>query len=140
MVDHIEKRNLSIAFHVVFWITAYLVWLCLTTANHPNWTLRFLCTLVLVGASAIYTCYFSPRSARWNRPATSVFMLVVSGFFAALVIHGLYDWSIGPDPRRFPFLTNLWMDTVIVAFNSLIAALFAGCVYLVFRRNVWSIR
>lgn len=127
-------------FHIAFWVFAFLIWLSGTTAHHPNWTLRITCTLVLILMSALYACCFTPRAISVGSIVVSLISLCGCGVFAAILIHLLYDSLIGPDPRRFGFVSNIAMDTAIVAFNTILAACFASIVRATTGRPTWFLR
>ncbi len=133
-------NKFAVCFHLTCWPLAYTVWLVTTTAYHPNWTLRFSCTLTLVAMSALFACFCTPHSLRFGAIAASLTALLGCGLIAALIIHMLYDWSIGPDPRRFQLSTNIVMDIVVVLFNTLCVFVLARLVQFFTGRSVWFLR
>ena len=141
---HVSKttpvNRAAIAFHSVFWVAAFVFWLVTTRSYHPNWTLRVACTSILVGASAVFAILFSPRVVTWKSAVAGLFALVIIGFVTATAIHVLYDLLIGPDPRRFSFPQNLWMDIVFVFTNAAIAWLVCCLFSFATGRSAWRIR
>ena len=129
----------AVIFHSVIWIAAYFFWLFFTKANHPTWPLRIICTFMLVGASATYSCFFVPTSLEYRRIVASIFALIVIGVLTAVVIHFIYDALLGPDPRRFSLVSNIWMDTLFVLVNTLVAGLLAWLASAVFGKKVWRL-
>lgn len=127
-------------FHLGFWTSAFTVWLAVTIGNHPNWTLRITCTAILVGMSAAYSILWTPRNWNAKHVVASSFALLACGFFTALSISRIYDAVIGPDPRRFSFWTNLWMDTAVLIVNTSVAAAAAWLLGRLSGRSLWSIR
>lgn len=130
----------AVVFHSLYWLVAYFGWLFATVNYHPSWTLRILCTAILVVASAGYSCFFSPRQLSLKSFLRSSAALIVIGVVAAIAIHLIYDAILGPDPRRFPLTSNLVMDTVFVLANSCIAGLIAWAFSKLVRRNVWDLK
>jgi hypothetical protein len=47
--------------------------------------------------------------------AFAIVCILCGGIVVALAIHAVYDVAIGPDPRRFGLVTNIGMDTAVVA-------------------------
>ena len=127
----------SSLFHLLYWSSAYFCWLFSTTTSHPNWTLRILCTGVLVTASAVYACRFTPQKLELKNVTFSVVMLMLCGTLAALLIHVLYDALLGPDPRRFSLTSNVIMDITFVLVNTLIAATVATMLFFTTGISMW---
>ncbi len=130
----------AVIFHAGFWSVAFLFWAMCTKAHHPTVVVRLLSTLILVGTSAVYACCGSPRGWTTKQLARAAVALIVAGFVAATLIYWIYDALVGPDPRRFSFLTNVWIDAVFVLVQTTIAALGAWSVHKITRRQVWSLR
>lgn len=130
----------AVIFHAVFWTFAFAVWLVSTRAYHPTWTLRVACTFILVAASAIYACCFAPRQRNFPALAVSSLALLACGLAAALLVHIVYDWSLGPDPRRFSLAKNIVMDTAVVLFNTTCAYATAMLLQRVLGRPLWRLR
>jgi hypothetical protein len=127
----------ALVFHTVYWFVAYILWLSMTTAHHPTWTLRILCTGVLIAASALFACRFTPSELNLRQIALSVIGVIVCGSGAALLIHGTYDVLLGPDPRRFAFTSNLVMDIAFVFVNTIAAAIVATALSRPTGRQLW---
>lgn len=130
----------AILFHATFWPAAYCVWLVTTTDYHPNGTLRVLCTFLLVGMSALYACCCTPRQRSFRAISISLLALLACGLGAALLIDLVYDWSIGPDPKRFGLARNIAMDTAVVLFNTLCAYVLAMLLESFLGRPLWQLR
>ena len=129
----------ALIFHIVFWLAAFFFWLFFTQANHPNWTLRILCTWILVDSSALFACFFSPRQFKPGPLFRSALLLAICGTAAALLIHVFYDALLGPDPLRFSLLSNIAMDIAFVLVNTLISAIVAALFTVTTGRPVWRI-
>ena len=129
----------ALVFHGVYWAAAYFLWLSLTTAYHPTWPLRILSTGVLVAASALFSCRFITRELKLKPLMLSAVALIVCGAVAALVISGIYDVLLGPDPRRFALTSNIVMDTAFVFINTIIAAIVATAVSYVTGTQLWRV-
>lgn len=130
----------SLVFHAVYWATAYFFWLFFTQANHPTWTLRIVCTFVLVSASALYACSLVPRKLEWGRILMGLLYLTLVGLAAAILIQVIYDALLGPSPLRFKLIDNIWMDIVFVLVNTLMAAAVAWIVAQTTGLRVWRLR
>ena len=130
----------AVMFHSSFWPVAFTAWLLSTTAYHPNWTLRVVCTFILVAASAIYACCFAPPERTFPAIAFSSLALLACGIVTAVLIHVVYDWSIGPDPRRFGLAQNILMDTAVVLFNTVCAYVTARVLQRALGRSLWRLR
>ena len=108
-------------FNLVYCSCVFSFWLMLTSVNHPTWTLRVVCTSILVGASVVYSVLLCPTRTGVREFSLGILRLLGCGFLAAAAIHMVYNQQVGPDPRRFTFLSNVLMDTEFVLVNTLAA-------------------
>ncbi len=67
----------------------------------------------------------------------SLALLLLSGLAAAIIIHFLYDWSVGADPRRFSLASNIVMDIAVVLFNTVVAFIVSQIIKNIFGLQVW---
>ena len=109
---------------IVVWGLVFVFWFVVSRNNHPTSLLNALATSILVGCSAVgvlvWRHAFSGRRFP-VRTALRVLCVVVLGTLAALIIRLIYDLLLGPDPRRFSFVSNLMMDIGFVAIHVLVA-------------------
>ena len=116
----------NVVLQAVVWGLVFAFWFVASRNNHPTPLLNTLATSILVGCSAVGVLVW--KQAFSGRPfvvrtASRVLCVVALGTLAAVIIRLIYDLLLGPDPRRFSFVSNLMMDIAFVAIHVLIAGL-----------------
>ncbi|QEH38769.1 hypothetical protein OJF2_73750 [Aquisphaera giovannonii] len=119
---------------VLAWAAVWALWIIVSRNNHPTLRLNVLASflLMLTFAAAVYANHLLLIPRLWSRrrfAAYAASLLGVMGLLAlacTAAIHLAYDGLWGPDPARFGFLTNLGMESGLVAFHVLAAAVVLG--------------
>jgi len=121
-----SQRNLIVP--IVVWGLVFAFWFFVSRNNHPTLLLNALATSVLVGCSAAGVLVWQQAFSRRSfvvRTALRILCVVALGMMAAVIIRLFYDLLLGPDPRRFSFVSNLVMDIAFVAIHVLVAGVVA---------------
>lgn len=98
----------------ILWV--FLFWI--SRANHPTVMLNAAATTLMILASAVAFAVITQASGSTSviaKGCAIALSIVGGGILAALAIRAVYDFVVGPDPRRFGLMANIEMDTAVVA-------------------------
>jgi hypothetical protein len=126
----VPRDRLTVPAQILAWAAVWGFWVAVSLNNHPNLRLNVIASglLVLTFAAAVYANHLWLLPRLWSRRRFGAYaagLLLVMGLLAMIctaAIHVVYDVLWGPDPARFGFLTNLGMESALVAFHVLMVA------------------